>query len=580
MSAVLSALTKQAAMAGVATEAAADTAAGLAPGATTGTAAVTRRLEAALAQLPIIAILRGLRSEEAIDVVEALYAAGIRVAEVPLNSPQPFVTIAALVAHFGDRMVLGGGTVTSVAQVRELAACGAALCVAPNTDADVIRAALAAGMLPMPGFQTPTEAFIAVAAGARHLKMFPAAGRGADLAALRTVLPADVQVAAVGGVNALNGAELAASGAAAFGIGGDLYRPGMSAAAVGERARAMAPYFECAALGRRAVALCNPQAQIGESPLWQPAQTRLLWTDPVTRRLLHARRDDTAPRANAIAGARAGGGAVADAGVSKGAGASLNAGAGAGASTNAGASTGASALTRVGETALTASVFGIAALPDGVVVGTLARSLCRIDPDSGAIDAGPAAPLADGMRFNDLAVDANGGLWAGAMHGGLLAGTGALYHAATVDQAPRVVAAGLGVPNGMAFSADGATLYLVDTLARTLLAYAVDLGAGTLAEPAIVSDFMHIPGKPDGMTIAADGTLWVAMWGGGCVVQLARDGALLQLLRVPAPHVSSVCIDPAGTLYITTSRMRLGPRQLADAPGSGGLFAIDGAAGA
>jgi Entner-Doudoroff aldolase len=490
--------------------------------------AVAQRLDAALAQLPIIAILRGLRSEEAIDVVECLYAAGIRVAEVPLNSPQPFVTIAALVAHFGDRMVLGGGTVTSVAQVRELAACGAALCVAPNTDADVIKAALAAGMLPMPGFQTPTEAFVAVAAGARHLKMFPAAGRSADLAALRTVLPADVQVAAVGGVNALNGAELAAAGAAAFGIGGDLYRPGMSAAAVGERARAMAPYFERAALGRRAVALCNPQAQIGESPLWQPVQARLLWTDPVTRRLLHARRDGS----------------------------------------------------EAGEVALAASVFGIAALPDGAVVGTLAQSLCRIDADSGAIDAGPAAPLAAGSRFNDLAVDARGGLWAGAMHGGLLAGTGALYYAATVDHTPRVIATGLGVPNGMAFSADGATLYLIDTLARTLLAYAVDLDAGTLAEPTIVSDFMHIPGKPDGMTIAADGTLWVALWGGGCVVQLAPCGALLQLLRVPAPHVSSVCIDPAGTLFITTSRMRLGPRQLADAPGSGGLFAIDGATGA
>lgn len=491
-------------------------------------AAVTQRLDAALAQLPIIAILRGLRSEEAIDVVEALYAAGIRVAEVPLNSPQPFVTIAALVAHFGERMVLGGGTVTSVAQVRELAACGAALCVAPNTDADVIKAALAAGLLPMPGFQTPTEAFIAVAAGARHLKMFPAAGRGADLAALRTVLPADVQVAAVGGVNALNGAELAACGAAAFGIGGDLYRPGMSAAAVGARARAMAPYFTSAALARRAVALCNPQAQIGESPLWQADQARLLWTDPVTRRLLHARRDGSG----------------------------------------------------LGETALAPSVFGIAALPGGGVVGTLARSLCRIDPDTGAIDAGPAAQLAAGLRFNDLTMDARGGLWAGAMHGGLLAGTGALYHAATLDQPPRLVASGLGVPNGMAFSADGATLYVIDTLARTLLAYAVDRAADTLAEPTIVSDFMHIPGKPDGMTIAADGSLWVAMWGGGCVVQLAADGALLQLLRVAAPHVSSVCFDGTGTLFITTSRMRLGPRHLADAPASGGLFAIDGAAGA
>jgi Entner-Doudoroff aldolase len=483
------------------------------------------RLDAALVQLPVIAILRGVRSEEAIGIVEALFEAGVRVAEVPLNSPQPFATIRALVAHFGERMVLGAGTVTTVEQVAELAACGAALCVSPNTDAAVIAAALAAGMVPVPGFQTATEAFTAVAAGARHLKMFPATGRGSDLSALRTVLPHDVQLIAVGGVNALNSAELAAAGAGAFGIGGDLYRPGMDAGAGAARASAMLPYFERTVLSRRAVATHNPLAQIGETPLWQADRQRLLWTDPVARRLIHCGPDGSA----------------------------------------------------AGETSTSESVFSIAASPDGAVIGTLARCLCRIDA-SGTIEPGPDAALAAGVRFNDLAVDANGGLWAGAMHGGLLARSGSLYYAASLAEAPRLVANGLGVPNGMAFSHDGQTLYLIDTLARTLLAYRIGEGAGNLSEPAIVSDFMNIPGKPDGMTIAPDGSLWIAMWGGGCVVQLAPGGEWLQTVRIPAPHVSSACFGPQGTLFVTTSRMRLGPRQLADAPGSGGLFAIEGAA--
>ena len=478
------------------------------------------RLDATLAQVPVIAILRGIRPDEAIGIVEALYAAGIRVAEVPLNSPQPFDTIRALVAHFGERMILGGGTVLTVAQVAELAACGATLCVAPNSDPDVIRAAIAHGMAPAPGFSTPSEAFAAVAAGARHLKMFPAAGRAGDLAALRSVLPRDVQLVGVGGVNALNGAELAAAGASCFGIGGDLYKPGMTAQQVGERARAMLPYFAPAWLARKAALVCNPQATVGESPLWDRVAQRVLWTDPPGRRLLHPE----------------------------------------------------------GAIAVEESLYAIAALPDGGIVGATSNCLCGVDPVSGAIERGPAIDLAPGLRLNDMAVDARGGIWVGAMHGGLLAGTGTLYYADHPAAPPRRVASGLGVPNGIGFSPDGGTLYLVDTLARTLLAYRVDLAAGSLSEPVIVSDFLNLPGKPDGMRVAPDGSLWVAMWGGGCVVQLAPDGALLQQLSVPAPHVSSLCFAPGGKLYVTTSRMRLGPRQLADAPGSGGLFLIEGAA--
>lgn len=480
-----------------------------------------QRLDDALAELPVIAILRGIRPEEALGIVAALYQAGIRVAEVPLNSPKPFETIRLLVEHFGERMVLGGGTVVTVEQAAELAACGAALCVAPNTDPDVIRAALGHGMVPVPGFLTPTEAFAAVAAGARHLKMFPSSGRAGDLSALRSVLPREVRLVGVGGVNALNGAELAAAGAAAFGIGSDLYKPGMGAEEVGARARAMLPYFDRAWLERKATLVCNPQAGVGESPVWQDG--RLLWTDPPGRRLLCLEEGD---------GWRA--------------------------------------------TSLDESVYALAALPGGRLAGNTARGFCTVDPGSGSLARGPDASLAPGVRMNDMAVDARGGLWAGAMHGGLLAGKGKLYYATDPGTTPREVASGLGVPNGMAFSQDGATLYVIDTLARTLLAYRADIDTGSLSEPAIVSDFLGLPGEPDGMAVAPDGSLWVAMWGGGCVLQLAPDGAALQQVRIPAPHVSSLCFAPGGRLFVTSSRMRLGPRQLADAPGSGGLFVIEG----
>ncbi|VXC62017.1 2-dehydro-3-deoxy-6-phosphogalactonate aldolase [Massilia sp. 9I] len=486
-------------------------------------AAAAKHLDDTLAQLPVIAILRGIRTGEALAIVDALYEAGIRVAEVPLNSPEPFDTIRLLVEHFGERMVLGGGTVVTVEQVAELAACGATLCVSPNTDPDVIRAALAHGMVPVPGFLSATEAFAAVAAGARHLKMFPSAGRAGDLSALRSVLPREVQLVGVGGVNALNGAELAAAGAGAFGIGSDLYKPGMGAEEVGVRARAMLPYFDRAWLGRKATLVCNPQAGVGESPVWQDG--RLVWTDPPGRRLLR----------------------LEEGGVWR-------------------------------ATALDESLYALAALPDGRLAANTAQGFCTVDPATGSLERGPGAALAPGMRLNDMAVDARGGLWAGAMHGGLLAGDGKLYYAADSRAIPREVASGLGVPNGMAFSSDGTTLYVIDTLARTLLAYRADVDAGSLSEPLIVSDFLGLPGKPDGLAAAPDDSLWVAMWGGGCVVQLAPDGALLQQVRVPAPHVSSLCFAPGGRLFVTTSRMRLGPRQLADAPGSGGLFLIEGAA--
>jgi xylono-1,5-lactonase len=158
------------------------------------------------------------------------------------------------------------------------------------------------------------------------------------------------------------------------------------------------------------------------------------------------------------------------------------------------------------------------------------------------------------------------------MHRGVLATRGAIFYARTVQDRPIRVTDGLGVPNGMKLSADGRTLFVIDTLERTLLAYPVD--GGSLGEPVIVSDFLGLPGKPDGMTLAPDGSFWVAMWGGGGIVQLARDGAFLRRIALPAPHVSSLCLAGEKRLLITTSRMRLSSQALLDHPGSGGLFEV------
>jgi sugar lactone lactonase YvrE len=212
--------------------------------------------------------------------------------------------------------------------------------------------------------------------------------------------------------------------------------------------------------------------------------------------------------------------------------------------------------------------------PDGRWIGAAERSLCHVDIHSGELSAGPLAPLAPGCRFNDMTVDENGGLWVGSMHRGLLAGKGGLFYAPDADAPVRQVAEGLGVANGMAFGKDGQTLYVVDTLSRTLLAYPRRTHEAELGEPVIVTDFMGLPGKPDGMAIAPDGTLWVAMWGGGCVVQLAQDGAFLQAVPIPAPHVGSLSFDATGDLYVSTSRARLSPQALESSPQSGALFRI------
>lgn len=188
----------------------------------------------------IIAILRGVRPDEVLDIGHALVDAGIRMIEVPLNSPEPLQSIERLVAALGGRALIGAGTVLSVTAVDAVAAAGGRLVVSPNTDPSVISRALERGLDPLPGAMTPTEAFAAIGAGTRHLKLFPGSAIGpAHLRALREVLPTDCRVWAVGGTNASNLSQWIAAGAVGIGIGSSLYRSGMSVDDVHARAVAL-----------------------------------------------------------------------------------------------------------------------------------------------------------------------------------------------------------------------------------------------------------------------------------------------------------------------------------------------------
>lgn len=187
------------------------------------------RLADAIAECPVVAILRGLRPDEAVDHAEALFGAGLRAVEVPLNSPSPLDSIAAVAAAFAGRMAVGAGTVLTAAQVDEVGAAGGVIIVSPNADPRVVRRAVELGLDPAPGFATATEAFSAIEAGARHLKLFPASTYGpGHLRQLKAVLPPAVTVWAVGGVGPDHLADWWDAGARAFGLGGELYRPGQS----------------------------------------------------------------------------------------------------------------------------------------------------------------------------------------------------------------------------------------------------------------------------------------------------------------------------------------------------------------
>lgn len=196
------------------------------------------RLAAALARLPLIAILRGVRPDEAVGIGEALAESGFAMIEVPLNSPEPLASIEALRKALAGDVLIGAGTVTSVQHVAQVKAAGGELIVMPHADTRVIEAAKAAGMIALPGIATPTEAFAALAAGADGLKIFPAELVVPPvLKAMLAVLPKNTVTLPVGGITPEGMRPYIEAGAKGFGLGSALYKPGMSAADMGERAR-------------------------------------------------------------------------------------------------------------------------------------------------------------------------------------------------------------------------------------------------------------------------------------------------------------------------------------------------------
>jgi 2-dehydro-3-deoxyphosphogalactonate aldolase len=192
-----------------------------------------------LSACPLVAIIRGVTPDEVEAIGEAIFSAGIRIIEVPLNSPDPLDSIRRLAGRLGDRALVGAGTVLDIASVSAVKDVGGQLIVSPNTDAAVIAASVAAGMVSSPGYFTPSEGFAAIAAGAHALKLFPAEGASpAVLKAQRAVLPKDMPLLVVGGVQPDGMAQWLAAGATGFGLGSGLFAPGRSAEETATRARA------------------------------------------------------------------------------------------------------------------------------------------------------------------------------------------------------------------------------------------------------------------------------------------------------------------------------------------------------
>jgi 2-dehydro-3-deoxyphosphogalactonate aldolase len=193
----------------------------------------------------LIAILRGLAPERAVETAEAIVGAGIDWIEVPLNSPEPLRSIAAMQGAVGERARIGAGTVLTPEEVRAVAGAGATFVVSPNADLRVIARTKQLGLGSYPGVFTPTEAFAALAEGADALKIFPAGALGREgLKALRAVLPGGTLVYAVGGVGPADFADWCAAGADGFGLGSSLFQPGWTIGRVAEQARASVEAFD------------------------------------------------------------------------------------------------------------------------------------------------------------------------------------------------------------------------------------------------------------------------------------------------------------------------------------------------
>ena len=190
------------------------------------------------AECPLVAIIRGVTPADAHDTAAALFEAGIRIIEVPLNSPDPFESIRIIADAFGDRALVGAGTVLELSGVNKVKEAGGRLIVSPNTNTDVIKAAVAAGLVSSPGYFTPSEAFAAIEAGAHSIKLFPAeAASPAVVKAQKAVLPGDIPLIVVGGVTPQSIPEWLAAGADGFGLGGGLYKPGQDAQTTLTKAR-------------------------------------------------------------------------------------------------------------------------------------------------------------------------------------------------------------------------------------------------------------------------------------------------------------------------------------------------------
>lgn len=190
-------------------------------------------------ECPLVAIVRGVTPDEAVAIGEAVFEAGIRIIEVPLNSPDPLASIALLAQRFGDEALVGAGTVLTAEDVAAVREAGGRLIVSPNTDPAVIKTTVEAKMVSCPGMFTPSEAFAALASGAQALKLFPAeAASPKAVKAMRAVLPKHVRLLVVGGVTPQSVAGWIDAGADGFGLGGALYSAGQGAAETLEKARA------------------------------------------------------------------------------------------------------------------------------------------------------------------------------------------------------------------------------------------------------------------------------------------------------------------------------------------------------
>jgi 2-dehydro-3-deoxyphosphogalactonate aldolase len=199
---------------------------------------------------PLIAILRGLKPEEAEGVIGVLIESGMTAIEIPLNSPDPFRSIEIAVKTASSEVLIGAGTVLTPQAVERLHDVGGRLMVTPNVDPEVIASARERGMVTMPGVFTATEALLAAKAGASGLKFFPASALGASgISAIRAVLPADLMIAAVGGISDKNFVEYTTTGIYAFGLGTSLYKPGMTVAEVAARAKATIHAYDMSVQG-------------------------------------------------------------------------------------------------------------------------------------------------------------------------------------------------------------------------------------------------------------------------------------------------------------------------------------------